>query len=77
MNAHCSVQGKYSRKVIAERTVEACGQVRVVIVTNGDGSFTGTMVEFRKLYPSARDYLRSGSARQQESLKAMQLSMRA
>ncbi|MGA9347946.1 MAG: PIG-L family deacetylase [Anaerolineae bacterium] len=48
------------------------GQVRVVLVTNGDGSFTGTMVEFHKLYPNTRDYLRSGSARQQESLNAMQ-----
>ena len=48
------------------------GQVRVVMVTNGDGSFTGTMVEFRKLYPNMRDYLQSGFLRQQESLNALQ-----
>ena len=48
------------------------GQVRVVMVTNGDGSFTGTMVEFRKLYPNMRDYLQSGFLRQQESLNALE-----
>jgi len=47
------------------------GQVRVVIVTNGDGSFSGTIAESRKLYPSANDYIRAGSARQQESLNAL------
>lgn len=49
------------------------GQVRVAIVTNGDGSFTGTMAEFKRLYPSARDYVRAGMARQEESLRALQL----
>ncbi|MGQ9554813.1 MAG: PIG-L deacetylase family protein [Anaerolineae bacterium] len=47
------------------------GQVRVVIVSNGDGSLTGTMVEFRRLYPRTADYWRSGIVRQSESLKAM------
>ncbi len=47
------------------------GQVRVVIVTNGDGSFSGTIVEYRKLYPGANDYVRAGSARQRESLNAL------
>lgn len=47
------------------------GEVRVAIVTNGDGSLTGTMVGFRKLYPSAQDYVRSGIDRQRESLNAM------
>lgn len=47
------------------------GQVQVVIVTNGDGSFSGTIVEYRKLYPSARDYIRAGASRQLESLNAL------
>lgn len=46
-------------------------RVRVVIVTNGDGSFSGALVEYRKLYPSANDYMRAGSVRQQESLNAL------
>jgi len=48
------------------------GQVRVVLVTNGDGSFTGTMIEFKKIYPRTSDYLRSGVQRQQETLRAME-----
>jgi len=47
------------------------GQVQVVIVTNGDGSFSGTIVEYRKLYVGAADYIRAGSARQQESINAL------
>ena len=68
---HCDDETISSGGLIREVLTRG-GQVRVVIVTNGDGSLTGTMVEFHKLYPSARDYLRSGSARQQESLNAMQ-----
>jgi LmbE family N-acetylglucosaminyl deacetylase len=47
------------------------GQVRVVIVTNGDGSPTGAIVEFRRLSIRASDYIRSGTGRQQESLNAL------
>lgn len=47
------------------------GQVRIVIVTNGDGSPTGAIVEFRKLSVRASDYIRSGTGRQQESLNAL------
>lgn len=47
------------------------GEVRVVLLTNGDGSFTGTAVEYRKLYVTARDYVRAGAARQRESLDAL------
>ena len=52
---------------------ERGGQVRVVLVTNGDGSFTGTVVEFRKLYPRVEDYFRSGERRQEEALRALGL----
>lgn len=47
------------------------GRVQVVLITNGDGSFSGTIVEYRKLYPGATDYIRAGSARQRESLNAL------
>lgn len=56
---------------LAIEVIERGGQVGVVIVTNGDGSFSGTIVQFRKLFPSARDYLRAGSARQEETLAAL------
>ena len=68
---HCDDETISSGGLIREVLARG-GQVRVVLVTNGDGSFTGTMVEFHKLYPSTRDYLRAGYARQQESLNAMQ-----
>ncbi|MBM4465597.1 MAG: hypothetical protein FJ014_08615 [Chloroflexi bacterium] len=68
---HCDDETLSSGGLIQEVLTRG-GQVRVVLVTNGDGSFTGTMVEFRKLYPSVRDYLQAGSSRQQESLNAMQ-----
>ncbi|MCR4407654.1 MAG: PIG-L family deacetylase [Anaerolineae bacterium] len=68
---HCDDEVISSGGLIREVLLRG-GQVRVVIVTNGDGSFTGTMVEFRKLYPKPQDYLRSGVARQQESLKALE-----
>jgi len=68
---HCDDETISSGGLIREVLTRG-GQVRVVIVTNGDGSFTGTMVEFRKLYPNMRDYVQAGSLRQQESLNAMQ-----
>ncbi len=68
---HCDDETLSSGGLIQEVLTRG-GQVRVVLVTNGDGSFTGTMVEFRKLYPNTRDYLQAGSLRQQESLNAMQ-----
>ncbi len=68
---HCDDETLSSGGLIQEVLTRG-GQVRVVLVTNGDGSFTGTMVEFRKLYPNVRDYLQSGFLRQQESLNALQ-----
>ncbi|MGC8837084.1 MAG: PIG-L deacetylase family protein [Anaerolineae bacterium] len=46
--------------------------VRVVIATNGDGYLFATMEEFRRVYPTPQDFIRMGSLRQQESLKALQ-----
>ncbi len=45
--------------------------VRVVIETNGDGYMFATMEEFRRLFPSARDFIRMGSVRQEETLAAL------
>lgn len=56
---------------LIQAVLQRGGKVRVVIVTNGDGSFSGTIVEYRKLYVSAADYIRAGSARQEESLNAL------
>ncbi len=48
------------------------GRVRVAILTNGDGSTSGTMLESRRV-PQAVHYLRAGVARQEESLRALAL----
>ena len=48
-------------------------QVRVVLATNGDGYMAATAEEFRKLYPTAHDYIRMGELRQKESLAALAL----
>ena len=48
-------------------------EIRVVIETNGDGYLFATMEEFRRLFPTARDYIHMGEIRQQESLSALQL----
>jgi LmbE family N-acetylglucosaminyl deacetylase len=45
--------------------------VRVVIETNGDGYMFATMEEFRRLFPSARDFIRMGNVRQEETLAAL------
>ena len=48
-------------------------QVRVVIATNGDGFFFGTVRDFRKVYPRPQDFIRFGKLRQQESLAALKI----
>ncbi len=45
--------------------------VRVVIVTNGDGYVFATMEEFRRVFPRASDFIRMGEVRQRESLAAL------
>lgn len=47
--------------------------VKVVIATNGDGYLFSTMEEFQQIYPTSDDFIRMGSLRQQESLKALEL----
>jgi LmbE family N-acetylglucosaminyl deacetylase len=48
-------------------------EIKVVLETNGDGFLFATMEEFRKVYPSHRDFIRMGGVRQQESLAALRL----
>lgn len=55
---------------LMQQVLQRGGEVRVVIVTSGDGSLTGTMVEFRRP-PRSTDYIQSGLNRQQESLRAL------
>jgi LmbE family N-acetylglucosaminyl deacetylase len=55
---------------LIQQVLQRNGEVRVVIVTNGDGSLTGTMAEFRRP-PRATHYIQSGLNRQQESLSAL------
>jgi LmbE family N-acetylglucosaminyl deacetylase len=47
--------------------------VRVVIETNGDGSLSATMNDFRRIYPRHADFVRLGTMRQKESLNALKL----
>jgi LmbE family N-acetylglucosaminyl deacetylase len=56
---------------LIQAAVQAGIQVQVVIATNGDGYQFATSQEFRKLYPTAKDYIRMGEVRQQESLAAL------
>jgi LmbE family N-acetylglucosaminyl deacetylase len=48
-------------------------EVRVVEMTNGDGTILGTMEDFHKLIPKAADYIRMGNLRQKETIQAMQV----
>ncbi|MGE5374769.1 MAG: PIG-L deacetylase family protein [Bacteroidota bacterium] len=47
-------------------------EIRVAIATNGDGYRFATTEEFRKVYPTALDYIRMGEVRQKESLAALE-----
>ena len=47
-------------------------EVRVVILTNGDGYLFATMEEFGRIYPKPSDFIRMGKLRQQESLHALE-----
>ncbi len=53
------------------KAVELGVAVKVVIVTNGDNNLLSTEMEFKAIHPSAKDYIKAGENRQQESLKAM------
>ncbi len=46
-------------------------KVIVVLITNGDGHTFSTMEDFRKVYPTAQNYIDSGTVRQKESINAL------
>ncbi len=56
---------------LIQAAVQAGIETRVVIATNGDGYRFATSEEFKKLYPTARDYIHMGEVRQEESLAAL------
>lgn len=45
--------------------------VKVVLITNGDGFKQGIQLDYLKLMPKSRDYIRYGYSRQKESQKAL------
>jgi len=57
---------------LMQKVMQQGGLVRVVIVTNGDGSTSATMLESRRL-PQPAHYLQAGVLRQRESLQALAL----
>lgn len=67
---HCDDEALGAAALIRDVTAGG-GQVRVVIMTNGDGFTFATEEEFRRLYLSSADYIRTGYDRQQESLHAL------
>jgi LmbE family N-acetylglucosaminyl deacetylase len=56
---------------LIQAAVHAGIQTQVAIATNGDGYWFATSEEFRKLYPTTRDYIQMGEVRQDESLAAL------
>jgi LmbE family N-acetylglucosaminyl deacetylase len=56
---------------LIQAAVQSGIETRVVIATNGDGYRFATTEEFRKFYPTAKDYIHMGEVRQQESLSAL------
>lgn len=55
------------------QSVKNGADVKVVLITNGDGHRFSSIDEFKELYPDAGDYIQSGYARQQESIDALQV----
>src|SRR5512141_789466 len=51
---------------LIQAAVQSGIETRVVIATNGDGYRFATTEEFRKFYPTAKDYIHMGEVRQQE-----------
>lgn len=58
---------------LISKSVQNGAEVIVVLITNGDGHRFSSMEEFKKLYPNADDYVKSGYLRQDESKKALEI----
>lgn len=55
------------------KTIKNGGNVKVVLVTNGDGHKNGVKLSQRSISPKPADYISFGYERQKESVKAMEL----
>lgn len=51
--------------------LEAGANVKVIMATNGDGHYVGTVEEFGKIYPKSSNYVDSGYTRQNETKSAL------
>lgn len=67
---HCDDETLGSGSYISE-AVKNEANVKVVIVTNGDGHRFSTIEEFKTIYPTSDDYIKSGYTRQDESKRAL------
>ncbi len=67
---HCDDEVLGAAGVI-QAAVRQGSQVRLVIVTNGDGYRFATMEEFRRAFPRSSDFIAMGVRRQQETLNAV------
>ena len=67
---HCDDEVLGAGGLIA-KSIQNGAKVYVVLMTNGDGQFFGTLEEFRKIYPSANDYIKFGNLRQEETINAL------
>ncbi|MCL5410852.1 MAG: PIG-L family deacetylase [Patescibacteria group bacterium] len=48
-------------------------EVKVVIVTNGDGYLFSTMRDYKKIHPGSQDYIQEGYRREGESKRALKI----
>lgn len=67
---HCDDETISSSAVLHD-AVLAGSQVRVVVMTNGDGFTIAAEEQFRRLFLTGADYIRSGYSRQAETLNAL------
>lgn len=56
-----------------QQVLEAGGDVKVIVMTNGDGQAVAPLVLQRKVRVRAEDYIQTGEQRQMETLNALQL----
>lgn len=69
---HCDDEALSSSGVIM-KAVKMGIPVRVVLLTNGDNNYFSTDIEFKTLYPSAKQFIKAGESRQKESIRAMRM----
>ena len=59
--------------ILLSRLAKKGAQVRVVVMTNGDGFTDALAISYHELKPRREDYLKFGYTRQKETLAAMGL----